>query len=513
MRGGDSPRSGGGDSRRMAISLRDHRVRLLLIAALALGAYLVLRNVVPEIDLQELLEDVATTLGDWTYLLVGAFAFLETGAFVGLVVPGETVVILAGAVAGVGETSVYLTLAIVWAAAWAGDTASFLIGRRLGRDFILRHGPKVRITRERFAQVEGYFSRHGGKTILIGRFIGLVRALAPFTAGSSGMRYAQFVPFSILGTGLWAGTFTVIGFFAARSLDRAAEIAGRGTFLFAVTVGVIVAIVLAVRFLRVADNRARLVAAMERREALRPVVALGRRVRPQARFVWNRVTPGGLGLELTTLLAALAVGLFVVIAYAATVSADPAPTPGDITALEAARDINAGWLTDAAKALTELGSAAVAWPVAAVAAFALAVRGRWTEVAVVVFAMLITIAAVEELKELIDRPRPGNGLVETAGGGFPSGHAAYSVIYGWLAVTLAVRLRPGLPGGTALVVAGIALTAVVGLSRVYLQVHYLSDATAGWAVGVSAFSACAAIAIVATHLRQNARVDGGGDRG
>ena len=106
---------------------------------------------------------------------------------------------------------------------------SFLLGRRLGRDFLLRHGPRVRITQERFAQVEDYFARHGGKTIVIGRFIGLVRALAPFIAGSSGMRYGYFLPFSVLGTGLWAATFGLIGYFASQSLDAAAHTAGQGT--------------------------------------------------------------------------------------------------------------------------------------------------------------------------------------------------------------------------------------------------------------------------------------------
>ncbi len=184
--------------------LADKRVRIPLLVALAIGGYFLVKALLPEIELQELLDDVAQTLGGWTYFAVGVLAFLETGAFVGLVAPGETFVILAGAVAGVGETDVILTIAVVWFSAWAGDTASFFLGRRLGRTFILRFGPKVRITEERFEQVESYFDRHGGKTILIGRFIGLVRALAPFIAGSSGMVYRAFVPYSILGTGLWA---------------------------------------------------------------------------------------------------------------------------------------------------------------------------------------------------------------------------------------------------------------------------------------------------------------------
>ncbi|HEX2436608.1 MAG TPA: bifunctional DedA family/phosphatase PAP2 family protein [Solirubrobacterales bacterium] len=489
----------------MKAVLRDHRVRLALIVAAAVAIYFLVRQLLPEIRLQELLDDVSNALGAWTYLLIGVFAFLETGAFVGLVAPGETVVILGGAVAGQGATSLYLTIAIVWACAWAGDSVSFMIGRRLGRGFVLRHGSRVRITPERFEQVESYFSRHGGKTILIGRFVGLVRALAPFIAGSSGMRYRMFVPYSILGTGLWAATFALIGYFAARSLDRAAELAGRGTFLFGTVVVTVVVIVVAVRFLRQHENRVRLVAAMERRPLLRPLVALGRRVQPQARFLRDRLTPGGLGLEFTGLLAALSIGLYTLIAYTVVISGDPGPTPGDMTAHDVARELNAAWLVDAADVLTALGSLPAVLAVALVAGIALAANRRWPELAVLVAAVAITIVAVHGIKDAVERPRPPNGAREAEGYAFPSGHAAYSVIYAWLAITVVARLRPGLTNGTALIAAGIALTVLVGLTRVYLGVHYLSDVVSGWGLGVSAFSACAAVAVVATHLRQNAR--------
>ena len=113
--------------------------------------------------------------------------------------------LLGGAVAGQGAIDIYLLIAIAWFCGLGGDTTSFFIGRRLGREFVLANGPRFGISHERFEQVEDYFARHGGKTIFIGRFIGLVRAFAPFIAGSSGMRYRAFVPYSILGTGLWVG--------------------------------------------------------------------------------------------------------------------------------------------------------------------------------------------------------------------------------------------------------------------------------------------------------------------
>jgi membrane protein DedA with SNARE-associated domain/membrane-associated phospholipid phosphatase len=484
---------------------RGDRIRLLALIVVFGGGFIAFQQLAPSLDIEGFLADLADDLGNWSYALVGLLAFLETGAFVGLVFPGETAVIIGGALAGQGENSVELMIAVVWFCAWAGDTVSFVLGAKLGRDFVLRHGSKLRITPERFAQVEAYFERHGGKTILIGRFIGLVRALAPFIAGSSGMPYRAFLPYSVLGTGLWAAGFTLLGYLISENINRATELASRGLFVFGLVVGVVVAIVLAVRYLRVAENRAALVGRMDSVPALRPLLALGRRLRPQARFVWARLTPGGLGLEFTSLMAAFAVAAFVLIAYISIFSGDPGPTPGDTQAADLAAELRTDWLTEIEKLVTALGSSLATTAVALVTAVALAARRRWAEVVVLVVAMIILHIAVPVLKEALDRPRAPDGLVDANGDSFPSGHAAYSVIYTWLALTVAVRVRPGLTYASALVLIGVLLTAAIGLSRVYLGVHYLSDVSGGWALGVCAFAGCAAIAMVATHLRHNQR--------
>ena len=339
-----------------------NRKRVLIAiaaAAVAAGYYFVGREL-GHLDLQGLLEDISNTLGAWTYLLVGVFAFAETGAFVGLVVPGETTMLLGGAVAGQGAIDIYLLIAIAWFAAWAGDTTSFFVGRRLGREFVLRHGPRVGISHERFERVEEYFGRHGGKTIFIGRWISLVRALAPFIAGSSGMRYRAFVPYSILGTGLWASAHILIGYFFSRSIESAAEYAGRGAFLLATTIVVVAGAVFLYRHFRAERNRRAAVAWMERHAIARWLVVLSRRFQPQLRFLWDRVTPGGtFGLEFTSLMAILAVASFVLIAYTVIISGDAGPTPGDTTGVEVVERLQAGWLVDIAKPITALGSLAV----------------------------------------------------------------------------------------------------------------------------------------------------------
>jgi len=488
---------------------RRKRLLIALAALLVAGGYYLLSRELGSLDLQNLLEDVSNTLGAWTYLLVAVFAFAETGAFVGLVVPGETVMLLGGAVAGQGAIDIYLLIAVAWFSAWLGDTTSFFIGRRLGREFVLRNGPRFGIGHERFERVEDYFGRHGGKTIFIGRFISLVRAFAPFIAGSSGMRYRAFVPYSILGTGLWASAHILIGYFFSRSIESAAKYAGRGAFLLASAIVVVVAVVFVVRRLRVEANRRAAIAWMERHAATRWLVLLARYFRPQLRFLWERVTPGGtFGLEFTSLMAVLAVSAFVLIAYTVIVSGEPGPTPGDETAAEIAEHLRAAWLVDFAKVFTYLGSFLVVGPLVALAAALLAVRRRWAELWVLLAGATIVFLGVHGLKVAVDRPRPVGGLVGTSSSSFPSAHAAYSTFYVWLAVTIVMRLRPGMARGAAVVATGIALTALVGLSRVYLGVHYLSDVSAGWALGLGAFSLCAAVALVVTTIgsvRQNGR--------
>jgi membrane protein DedA with SNARE-associated domain/membrane-associated phospholipid phosphatase len=482
----------------------ENRKRLKIgAAALVVGAiYFFISRQLGHLDLQGLLEDLSNTLGAWTYLIVALFAFAETGAFIGLVVPGETVMLLGGAVAGQGAIDIYLLIAIAWFSAWLGDTTSFFLGRRLGREFVLKHGPRVGISHERFEKVEDYFGRHGGKTIFIGRWISLVRAFAPFIAGSSGMGYRGFVPYSILGTGLWASLHILIGYFFSRSIETAGHYAARGAAALATLIAIVAGTVFLVRWLRVEKNREKAVGWMEDHTATRWLVELARR--RELRFLWDRVTPGGtFGLEFTSLMATLAVALFVLVSYAVLVGGDPGPTPGDETAAELVGHIQAGALTSVAKVVSFLGSAVFTWALAVIGAALLAWRRRWVEFWVLLGGMTIVQLGLAGLEESVDRRRPADPLVSASGSSFPSAHAAHSVIYLWLAVTIVLRLRPGMARATAVVVAGFVLTAAIGLSRVYLGVHYLSDVSSGWALGAAAFSLCAVIGLVVSQVRQN----------
>jgi membrane protein DedA with SNARE-associated domain/membrane-associated phospholipid phosphatase len=478
-------------------------IRGLIVVALV--ALFVFRHDLPSINLDKLIEDLSKSLGAWTYLLVGGLAFLETGAFVGLIAPGEFTVMLGGAVASQGDISLPLIIAVTWLSAFAGDSVSFMLGAHLGREFLVRHGERFRITPERLEKVEKYFARYGGRTILIGRFIGLVRALAPFIAGSSRLRYRAFAPYSILGTGLWSTSLILIGYFFAQSLDKVTGIVGTGLLVFGIVVGVVVALVVAYRFLREEENRRRIVVEMERRRALSPILKLGRRLRPQFAFLGRRLTPGGLGLEFTTLLAALSVGLFVLIAYWSVVAGDPGPTPGDRTALDVAHDLQANWLTHVAKVVTALGSGWVTFPLATLAAVVLAVRRRWMEFWALVVGTVMIAVLVPDIKGWTDRPRPPDPITPTGGSAFPSGHSTQGTLYTWIAVTFALRVVPGITRRSLVIAGGIVLTVLIGLSRVYLRVHWMSDVSSGWALGVSCYALAAAVVLVIAHIGDNPR--------
>ncbi len=218
------------------------RGRLAWLGAVAVvgGAYLA--GAFPKLPgAEEAVRALGGELGPWTYAVVGGLALLETAALVGLLAPGEWSVIIGGAVAAEGAVGVVGLLVAVWVCAAAGHGLSFIAGRRFGRAFLVRHGPRFRLGPERLSRVDRFFARHGAKAVLGGQFIGLVRAVVPFLAGASGMSYRRFAAPSLVATGTWAAAFTLLGYFSYRSLAEVegavGVAAGAGTVLAALAAG------------------------------------------------------------------------------------------------------------------------------------------------------------------------------------------------------------------------------------------------------------------------------------
>jgi membrane protein DedA with SNARE-associated domain/membrane-associated phospholipid phosphatase len=470
------------------------RIEIAFWLILATGCVLYGTGVVHPPSLETIIRRVGTTLGKWTYLLVGALAFLETGAFVGLVAPGEVTILVGGFVAGQGKISVVVLLAIVWFAAVAGDVTSYFLGRRLGREFLLRHGDRLKLTHGRLERIERFFDRWGGAAILIGRFVGLVRAFAPFIAGASRLPFQRFLPYDVVGAGIWGCGLVMLGYLFWKSFDRLLQFAKQGALALGVAITLIVVVVVAVRWLRVPENRR---AAREWLEA-RP---WGRRiVLPLGRFaLW--LVPGRFGVHVMTLLAVTLVGGFAFGALASQVHA-AGPLWLDRRADDMADPLRTRALIDVAKVVTALGTLYATQIVVIACAMWLFLRRRFAEAVALAAGSVLLVIGNNVAKAAIDRPRPPHPLTHVDGSSYPSGHAVYSVA--WIMVALLVaRAVPGVAARAAIVTGGVVLAAAIGLSRVYLDTHWLTEVFGGWALGFACFGFVALLVRLVTGLRNN----------
>jgi undecaprenyl-diphosphatase len=285
-------------------------------------------------------------------------------------------------------------------------------------------------------------------------------------------------------------------------------------------VGAVVGGVYAYRRLRDPAERRRLADWLDRqgrRPALRPLAAvirpLARRVvlpafraaAPPVRFARGRLTPGRLGIEFTTAVAVGAAGLYVFALYTVVIAGGREQMALDREGLSLAGDLRSSPAVDAVTALTDLAAFPVVATLVVLALAVLASRRRTAELITLAAGFVLVYAGVQLAKAGVDRPRPAGALVETSGASFPSGHAAYSTAY--VALTVAARRAlPGLFTRAAAIAAALGTAAVLGLTRVYLQAHYLSDVIGGWALGLGVFGACSAVALLVVHIRQNAAV-------
>jgi membrane-associated protein len=165
------------------------------------------------LHLDAYLNEAIAALGPWIYALVFVVIFCETGLVVTPFLPGDSLLFALGAIAATENSAVHLPLlaAVLIVAAILGDAANYAIGRRLG--------PKVFRTERRWLnrkhliETEKFYERHGGKTIVIARFLPIIRTFAPFVAGVGQMQYSRFALFNVAGGIFWVGACLMAGYF------------------------------------------------------------------------------------------------------------------------------------------------------------------------------------------------------------------------------------------------------------------------------------------------------------
>jgi len=186
-------------------------------------------------------------LGDWVYWIVFAMTFLETSAFVGLMVPGEVTLLIAGLLASQGMLHLWGLIIIASIGAILGDSAGYWIGRSGGVKVLRRYGRYFLFKEKYLDTTEKYFQAHGGKTVLFGRFVGVVRSFGPVVAGISRMPYGTFLLYDIIGAILSVTLVLVLGFFFGESWRLVSDVLGWGG---AVVFGLIVALAVGIALWR-----------------------------------------------------------------------------------------------------------------------------------------------------------------------------------------------------------------------------------------------------------------------
>ncbi|HND51527.1 MAG TPA: DedA family protein [Pirellulaceae bacterium] len=163
------------------------------------------------LKLDKHLEKLTADYGGWTYAILFAIVFCETGLVVTPFLPGDSLLFAAGAIASLGTLDIGLLLVLLTVAAVLGDTVNYHLGKYLGPK-VLRGEKSWLFNRKHLDRTHEFFERYGGKTIIIARFVPIVRTFAPFVAGVGSMSYRRFLAYNVIGGLIWVVGFTLAGY-------------------------------------------------------------------------------------------------------------------------------------------------------------------------------------------------------------------------------------------------------------------------------------------------------------
>ncbi|NLJ50824.1 MAG: DedA family protein [Alcaligenaceae bacterium] len=166
------------------------------------------------LNIDQHLQVLAADYGLWIYAILFIIIFCETGLVVTPLLPGDSLLFAAGGLAAIGEMNVHLMVLILIIAAILGDAVNFNIGKYFGHRLFSNPDSKI-FRRVYLEKTHAFYMKHGGKTIILARFVPIVRTFAPFVAGMSHMHYGLFSRFNVIGAMLWVPIFSYLGYFFA----------------------------------------------------------------------------------------------------------------------------------------------------------------------------------------------------------------------------------------------------------------------------------------------------------
>ncbi|NEU32616.1 cytochrome O ubiquinol oxidase [bacterium LRH843] len=164
------------------------------------------------LHIDEHLVDIIQIFGGWSYAILFLIVFVETGIVIFPFLPGDSLLFAGGAFAALGAFNIVLLMLVLFVAAVLGDTVNYQIGKKVGTSIPPNSLIGKVINKDKMRAAEKFFNKHGGKTIVIARFMPFIRTFAPFVAGASKMRYSSFLFYNVTGAALWVGLCTMLGY-------------------------------------------------------------------------------------------------------------------------------------------------------------------------------------------------------------------------------------------------------------------------------------------------------------
>lgn len=433
--------------------------------------------------------EIVKSIGNWGYLIIFVVTFLESSAFTGMLVPGESLVVIAGFLSLHGYLEIGNCAIIAGFGTMAGDSVGYMLGRLLGRGYFERHGRLLFLKAKHIKRVEDYFKKHGGKTIFWGKFIGFFRSFGPFTAGISKMPYKNFLMYNLTSCVLWAIGFSLLGYFFGLSWKAVERWSGRaGVFIFFILLILIGFSRIYTIFVKKQTELRSWFHEKCSRAISSPYIKKFIKNHPKFfDFIVNRLSPEGyLGLHLTAGLAISIACVWIFGKLTEDVINNERITSIDQWVLDNILYFRTETITKIMIVITQIGEWTTIFFVSIPITIYMIVKRKIGSAIGYITAIVGGGGLDALLKYVIKRERPisDTTLVEVGGFSFPSGHAMLSIVFWGMIAYFLIKYAKSWKIRLFIVISAGFIIFLIGFTRLYLHVHYMSDVIAGYIGGL-----------------------------